>query len=237
MKRISWYLPSIVRQSYENGSENGSTSRGRLDIPLLLPHLLESIRQVKRANLLGVLELEELVPAMACHVHQYVAAVVGQQPLATGRLVADAVGQQADEVLNRHLVAAVVDLDVVAIEVDGAVGVGVDGAREGVARVAGHIVGQHQDDLGVRDAQTLDGAVDGQHVGQVAVVEPEAGGAHQHRPVAGVLGKGDVDMTDEDEEDEEEGGDQRGDGQLGEGRETHRGLCPCWMDRWCCLPR
>lgn len=92
---------------------------------------------------------------MARHVDKDVASIVGQQTLATGHLVADAIGEQADEVLDGDLVAAVVDLDVVAVQVDGAVGVAVDGAGEGVARVAGHVVGQHQDDLRVRDAQAL----------------------------------------------------------------------------------
>lgn len=124
---------------------------------------------------------------MPRHVHQDVATVVREQPLAARHLLPDAVRQQADEVLHRHLVPPVVHLDVVSVEIDGAVGVGVDGAGEGIARVAGHVVGEHEDDLRVGDAEPLDGAVHGQHVGQMPVVEPEARCADQHSPVACVL--------------------------------------------------
>lgn len=157
-----------------------------LVVAALLPHLLKGVGQVPAANLLGVLELEELVPAVARHVDQHVAARVRAQPFAARHVLAQPVGEQADEVLDRDLVAAVVDLDVVAVQVEGAIGVVVDGAREGVARVAGHVVGEHEDDLGVRDAQALDGAVEGEHVGEVAVVEPEAGGGDEDGPVGRV---------------------------------------------------
>lgn len=151
--------------------------------------MLERVGQVERADFLGILELQKFVAAVAGHVHQNIAPLVGQQALAPGHLVADAIGQQANEVLDGDFVAAVVDLDVVAVQVDGAVRVAVDGAGEGVARVAGHVVGKHEDDLGVGDAEALDGAVDGEHVGYVAVVEPEARRADDDGPVAGVLGQ------------------------------------------------
>lgn len=51
-------------------------------------------------------------------------------------------------------------------------------AGEGVPRVAGHVVGQHQDDVRVRYAELTYGVVDGKGVRHVAVVEPEAGRAH-----------------------------------------------------------
>ena len=157
-----------------------------LIVAALLPHLLERVREIPAADLLGVLELQKLVPAVARHVDEHVAARVGAQPFPPGDVLAQPVGEQADEVLDRDLVAAVVDLDVVAVEVEGAVGVVVDRAREGVARVAGHVVGQHEDDLRVRDAQALDGAVEGEDIGEVAVVEPEARGGDEDGPVGGV---------------------------------------------------
>ena len=39
-------------------------------VPLLLPHLLESVRDIERADLFAVLELEELVPAVSGHVDE-----------------------------------------------------------------------------------------------------------------------------------------------------------------------
>lgn len=164
-------------------------NRGDCDSPLLLPHLLKGIGKIKRANLLGILKLEKLVSAVTSHVHQDIAPVVGEKALASWHLGADAIGQQADKVLDGDLVAAVVDLDVVAVEVDGAIRVAVDGPGEGVAGVAGHVVGEHQDDLGVGDAEALDGSVHGEDIGEVAVVEPESRRADEDGPVAGMLGE------------------------------------------------
>lgn len=144
-------------------------------IPPLLPHLLERVREIPAPDLLAVLELEELVPAVAGHVHEDVAPRVRAEALAGRELGREAVGKEADEGFDGDFVAAVVDLDVVAVEIEGAVGVVVDGAGEGVAGVAGHVVREHEDDLGVWDAEAFYGAVEGEDVGQVAVVEPEAG--------------------------------------------------------------
>lgn len=41
--------------------------------------------------------------------------------------------------------------------------------------------------MAVGDPETLDGAVEGEDVGEVAVVEPEAGGGDEDRPVGGVF--------------------------------------------------
>jgi len=152
------------------------------------------------------------------HVDQQVAAAVAAEPLPARDLLGQAVGQQPDEGLDGDLVAAVVDLDVVAVEVERAVGVVVDGAGEGVARVAGHVVGEHEDDLGVRDAEAFDGAVEGEDVGEVAVVEPEAGGGDEDGPVGGVLGGG---------EEGEEGEEEEGEGEEGEGEEGEKGELHC----------
>ncbi len=145
---------------------------------------------------------------MPGHVDQQVAAAVAAEPLPARDLLREAVGQQPDEGLDGDLVAAVVDLDVVAVEVERAVGVVVDGAREGVARVAGHVVGEHEDDLRVRDAEPFDGAVEGEDVGEVPVVEPEAGGGDEDGPVGGVLGGGE-------------------EGEEGEGKEVQEGELHC----------
>jgi hypothetical protein len=48
-------------------------------VPLLLPHLLKRVRNVKRADFLIVLELEELVPAVARHVHEDIRVRVGEK--------------------------------------------------------------------------------------------------------------------------------------------------------------
>ena len=179
-------------------------------VALLLPHLLEGVGEVEGGDLLGILELQKLVAAVARHVDQDVGVLVRQQPLAARHLLADTVREQPDEVLDGHLVAAVVDFDIGAVEVNGAVAIGVDGAGEGVARVAGHVVGEHEDDLGVGDAEALDGAVEGEDIGEVTVVEPEARGRDEDGPVGGVFaenGRG------EGEEERGEEGEGEGDGE------------------------
>lgn len=163
----------------------------RGDQPFLFPHLLKRVGEIKSANLLRVLELKKLVASVASHVHENVAPVVSQEPLAPRHLSTDAIGQETDKILHRHLVPAIVHLDVVAVEIDGTVRVAVDCPGKGVARVAGHVVGEHEDDLGVGDAQPLDGSVYGQDIGEMAVVEPEARRADEDGPVAGVLGEDD----------------------------------------------
>jgi len=44
--------------------------------PLLLPHLLERIRDVESADLFAVLEFQELIAAVTSHVNKYVRPVV-----------------------------------------------------------------------------------------------------------------------------------------------------------------
>lgn len=189
----------------------------QLAVAALLPHLREGVGQVPAGDLLAVLELEELVAAVARHVHEHVAARVGAQPLAARHLRRQPVRQQPHEGLHRHFVAPVVHFDVVAVEVQRAVRVVVHRPREGVARVAGHVVRQHEDDLRVGDAETLDGAVEGEHVGQVAVIEPEARGGDEDGPVGGVVRGGGRGGEGGEEEDGEEGQAQQGDGE-----EMHR---------------
>ena len=86
-----------------------------------------------------------------------------------------------------HLVAAIVHLDVVAVQVGAMVGVAEHRRREGVPGRARDVVGEHQDDVAVGDAEPLDRAVEAQGVRDVAVVEPVSARVDQHRPVAGVI--------------------------------------------------
>ena len=65
--------------------------------------------------------------------------------------------------------------------------------------------GKHEDDLRVGDAETLHGPIDRQDVGEVSVVEPEAGGRDEDGPVGGVGAEG-REGEEEDEEEDEEGG-------------------------------
>ena len=172
----------------------------------LLPHLFKGIREVECADLFGILELEELIASVASHVDEDIGIFVCEKALAARHLVAHAVGEKPDEVLDCHFISTVVHLDVGAVEIDGSVGIGVYGPRERIARVAGHVIGKHEDDLGVRDAQALHCAVEGEDIGEMAVVEPEARGSHEDGPVGGVFcgGGGKEGEGDGEEEGERE---------------------------------
>lgn len=111
---------------------------------------------------------------MAGHVDQDVTSLVCHQPLAARSVLAPAICHEPNEVLHCDLVSSVVNLDVVSVQIEGAVSVVEHGSWEGVAWVAGHVVRQHEDDLRVGNAEALDCAVEREDVGQVPVVEPEA---------------------------------------------------------------
>ena len=54
--------------------------------------------------------------------------------------------------------------------------------------------------MGVRYAEALDSAVEGEDIGEVAVVEPEAGGGDEDGPVGGVFGESENGKEGEGEE-------------------------------------
>jgi len=86
-----------------------------------------------RTDLLGILELQELVSSMSSHVNQDVTPVIRHQPLTPGPTLRPSIRQKANEVLDRDFVASVVDFDttshgIVKIQVAGLVVE--DGARE-----------------------------------------------------------------------------------------------------------
>lgn len=73
MKNISLYL----RKKKSAPPHERKQSENR---PFLLPHLLESVGNVERADLLVVLELEEFVPSVSGHVNEDIGTIVGQEP-------------------------------------------------------------------------------------------------------------------------------------------------------------
>jgi hypothetical protein len=103
-------------------------------------HLQQRVGNVLRADLLAVLELEELVAAVARHEHEHVALRVGEQPLVARQRGVHAARQQPQKGLHSHLLAAVVDLHVLAVNVQRAPEVVEDLSWETVARVASHVV-------------------------------------------------------------------------------------------------
>jgi hypothetical protein len=68
---------------------------------------------------------------------------------------------QPHEALDRNFVPSIVNLDVVSVEVELPVGVCVNGTGEGVPGVAGDVVGQHEDDLRIWDAEAFNCSVPG----------------------------------------------------------------------------
>ena len=55
--------------------------RQQLCAPLLLPHLLKRVRQIKRADFFVVLEFQELIAAVARHIDKNVRPIVRKQSL------------------------------------------------------------------------------------------------------------------------------------------------------------
>lgn len=68
----------MVSDDAESPMSRGVLVKGYTS-PLLLPHLFESIGNIKRAELFVVLKLEELVPAMPGHIDEYVRPVIRQK--------------------------------------------------------------------------------------------------------------------------------------------------------------
>ena len=110
-------------------------------VALLLPHLPKSICQIPSPNLLRILELQELIPTMSSHIHQNITPRIGSQSLTARYILVQSVGQKPEEVLDGHLIAPVIDFDIVSVKVNGAVCVTVNGAGEGVPGIAGHVIG------------------------------------------------------------------------------------------------
>jgi hypothetical protein len=60
---------------------------------------------------------------------------------------AERTSQQTQEILHRDFVPAIVDFDVLAVEVECVAAVCKYAAGEVVARIAGRIIGKHKDDV------------------------------------------------------------------------------------------
>jgi hypothetical protein len=139
-----------------------------------------------RADLLGILKLQELVSSMSSHVDQDITPIIRHQPLTPRPTLRPSIRQKTNEVLDRNLIASVVDFNATAhsiVKIQVARLVVEDGAGERVARVASHVVRQHKDDLRIGNAEALDSTIEGESVCEMAVVEPEAGGRDEDGPV------------------------------------------------------
>ena len=77
IKNISWYLTAPQVQQ-----ENLPDRRGTL--PLLLPHLFESISNIESTDFFVVLELQELIAAMSSHIDKDIGSVVSKKALRAG---------------------------------------------------------------------------------------------------------------------------------------------------------
>ena len=54
---------------------------------------------------------------------------------------------------------------------------------KGIAGIAGHVVRQHEDDVGIGDAETFARSIDTEGVGRMSIVEPKATRADEDGPV------------------------------------------------------
>ena len=97
---------------------------------------------------------------MTREVHQDVAVGVGEEAFGARDCGVVASSQQPQKGLHRHLRPAVVHLDGGPVQVEAVAERVEDLSAEGVARVAGHVVCQHEDDAVVRDAEAADSSAD-----------------------------------------------------------------------------
>ena len=213
MKKISLYL--YLCQTHLRTQDG--------NIPLLLPHLFERVRDVKRANLFIVLELEEFVSSVSSHIHEDVRAVVSEKALRPrDRLIHSTLKgirechhdshtmhtrQNSQEVLYRDLIAAIIDLDVISIQVQMPPRVAVDAARELITRIARGVIREHENDVRVGNAETLHRAIHPECIRHVLtsdmslclcepstsasthpVIEPVTRRTHQNGPIVCVRG-------------------------------------------------
>ena len=77
----------------------------------------------------------------------------------TNHMASIPTSQHSQEVLDRHFVSAVVHFDVVTVEVQLTTCIGVDASGEFVARIAGGVVREHENNIRIWDSQPLDGSV------------------------------------------------------------------------------
>ena len=68
-------------------------------------------------------------------------------------------GQQPQEILHRDFVSTVVDFDVLAVEIERVAAIREHAPREVVARIAGRVVGEHEDDVRVGYAQAFHSSI------------------------------------------------------------------------------
>ena len=68
-------------------------------------------------------------------------------------------GQQPQEVLDRNFVSTIVDFDVLAIEIERVTTIREHASGEVVARIAGRVVGEHEDDVRVGYAEAFHSSI------------------------------------------------------------------------------
>jgi len=68
-------------------------------------------------------------------------------------------GQQPQEILHRDFVSTIVDLDVLAIEIERVAAIREHAPGEVVARIAGRVVGEHEDDVRVGYAEAFHSSI------------------------------------------------------------------------------
>lgn len=155
-------------------------------VSLLLPHLFECIGQLMVGDLFGILKFEKSIAAMTRQINQHIAAGIREQFLRSRCTGLRASSQQSNEILNGNLVATVVNLDVIAVNVDMLIGIIENGCRSRIPWIACHIVGNHQNYLAIWNAKSFHRSVNGQHICHMTIVEPKSRRVDQNCPIVGV---------------------------------------------------
>mmetsp|Transcript_1932 Transcript_1932/g.3771 ORF Transcript_1932/g.3771 Transcript_1932/m.3771 type:complete len:210 (-) Transcript_1932:36-665(-) len=172
-----------VKSIVQRGRLAGITDPQHAVVAALRIHLLECVSQVVAGDFFKILEFDELCPTVPRNENEDVGLRVRHQPLVSRRLGRVSSCQQSQEIFDRDLVPAVVHLHLLPIQIQVVVVVVKHSARDGIPRVAGRILSQHQNDLAVRDPKPFHGVIKGQGVGHMPVVVPIPRSVHQYSPI------------------------------------------------------
>ncbi|KAG6542106.1 hypothetical protein Mapa_016458 [Marchantia paleacea] len=122
----------------------------QLPVSFFLIHLSKSVSQIIALYIFSILEFQKLITSMTCHVKQNVAFLISEKPLRSWHRSIMSTRQQAQKILYRHFVASVIHLHVVTVEVESMIFIVENLSRVFISGIAGHIIGEHQNDMVIR---------------------------------------------------------------------------------------
>lgn len=91
--------------------------------------------------------------------------------------------EKTNKIIDGHLTPTIVNLCVFVIDIQAMVVMVINGGRKGIASIAGHVVGQHQDYMVVGYSQSFNYVVHREDIGNMSVIKPKRRGANEYCPI------------------------------------------------------